>query len=106
MKLMLYRGIAVPSAKASDVITDIERRGLQGDVLTWTLRVPDISAIRRDIDGLFVHRSAGSGGGSSAPSSTSARGRRRPSSCEQANASPCTASTMRSAGESHGRVIG
>jgi hypothetical protein len=46
--------ISVPSAKASDVITDIERRGLQGDVGRWTFRVLDISAIRRDIDGLFM----------------------------------------------------
>jgi hypothetical protein len=54
VKLILYRGIAVPSDQASGVIVDIERRGLHGDIGTWGFRVPDMSVVRREIDNLFA----------------------------------------------------
>jgi hypothetical protein len=54
VKLILYRGIAVPSDQASGVIVDIERRGLHGDIGTWGFRVPDIAVVRREIDDLLA----------------------------------------------------
>jgi|CXWL01.1.fsa_nt_gi hypothetical protein len=51
--LVLYRGIAVPSETAKDVISNIQSRGLDGEHGFWRFVVPDVPQVRRRIDILF-----------------------------------------------------
>ncbi len=52
--LALYRGIAVPSAKADDVAAAVGSRGLGGDEGRWRFVVPDIAKVRAELEVLFT----------------------------------------------------
>jgi len=50
---ILYRGIAVPSTRAEEVITTIAAHGIAGTEGTWLFSIPDIMEIRSRLDWLF-----------------------------------------------------
>lgn len=52
-QLTLYRGIAVPSKRAEEVMATIASSGLRGDEGNWRFTVPDVAAVRGEIDDLF-----------------------------------------------------
>lgn len=52
--LSLYRGIAVPSARAGSVFSNISSRGLYGNEGKWAFVVPDVARVRKQLDVLFT----------------------------------------------------